>query len=102
MGKGRFLRQAPGGRRAGALTGALTGAALALLAGLAGCGQPDRAGAPYRGDHYSSQEGSYRTTGGSEHDAAPFSNSHSQWRDTDDGQGNGMTTSRTTSRSQFP
>lgn len=78
----------------------------AVLGGLtAGCGDPDPYGArgvPYRSERYSSQNGPYRMTGGSEDTWGPFSNGRSEYQNYDDGQGNGMTYSRSRNSSQFP
>jgi len=80
-------------------------AALLLAVGLlssTGCGDPDAGGVPYRSERYSSQNGPYRSSGGSEDSWGLFSHGHSESNDYDDGHGNGMTYSRSTQSSHFP
>ncbi|HTL52249.1 MAG TPA: hypothetical protein VL860_06735 [Planctomycetota bacterium] len=67
-----------------------------------GCGEEPRHGVPYRSENYSSRNGPYRTSGGSQEEWGLFSHGHSEHSDYDDGHGNGMTYSSHSSSSHFP
>lgn len=76
----------------------------ALLLITAGCGdEPSRGrGVPYRNESYSSQNGPYRSSGGSQDEWGLFSHGHSEHSQYDDGRGNGMTYSSRSNSSHFP
>ena len=78
----------------------------AILAGaflvLAGCGDGPEHGVPYQHERYSSNNGPYHESGGSQEEWGLFSHGHSEHSDYDDGRGNGMTYSSSSHSSHFP